>query len=554
MAPRPAGSVGAVGAGGRFRDVVTPPDRRRAYEAAGLWDGTTLAGRVADQAAATPDRVAVLDGAGRHSYAALAADAAALATAMRNRGVEAGSVVSVQLPNRYETVVAAVAIQSLGAVINPLLPNYRQHELVNVFRTAPPRLILTPGEYRGFDHRPLVGAVVAAAGSAAPVHVVVGDEPGPGAVGFESLLGDGTDALGTGRAADVSELIFTSGTEARPKAIMHTEQTANFSVRVAYADLGVRPDDVVWMPSPLGHSTGFNYGVRFALYHGLPLVLQDRWDGEAAADLVARERCSYTLAATTFLQDLVEAASRRGVPLDRLRLFGCGGAPVPPRLVDAAGDRGIQVLRLYGSTEVLVATWNRPGPGGSTDSQRRSTDGRPMSHVEIAVVGDDDRPVPPGTPGELLVRGPNTCVGYFDDPDRTAATFLPDGWVRSGDVLVRGDDDHVTVVARKKEIIIRGGLNIAPREIEDLLSGFPEIDRAAVVGLPDDRLGERMCACVVLRPGASLSFDTMVDRLRDSGLATYKLPERLEVVDALPTTASGKVQKHELVRRLGAGA
>jgi acyl-CoA synthetase (AMP-forming)/AMP-acid ligase II len=530
-----------------FRDVVTSPARRETYEAAGLWDGTTLAGHVAHHAATTPGALAVVDAVGRHDYAALAADAAAVATAMRDRGVEAGSVVSVQLPNRYETVVAAVAAQSLGAVINPLLPNYRLHELVNVFRTASPRLILTPGVYRGFDHRLLVGEVVAAAGADEPVHVVVGDAPGPSAVAFESLLGGGADALGTGVAADVSELIFTSGTEARPKAIMHTELNTNFSVRVAYDDLAVGRDDVVWMPSPLGHSTGFNYGLRFALYHGLPLVLQDRWNGEEAADLVARERCSYTLAATTFLQDLVEVAQRRGDTLDSLRLFGCGGAPVPPRLVGAAGERGIQVLRLYGSTEVLVATWNRPS---SAESQRRETDGRPMSHVEIEIRDDDDRTAPAGSPGELLVRGPNTCVGYFDDPERTAATFLPDGWVRSGDVLTRDGDDHVTVVARKKEIIIRGGLNIAPREIEDLLTAFPEVERAAVIGLPDERLGERMCACVVLRDGATLDFEAMVSRLRGAGLATYKLPERLEVLPALPATASGKIQKHELVRRL----
>jgi acyl-CoA synthetase (AMP-forming)/AMP-acid ligase II len=534
-----------------FADVVTSPDRRRSYEAAGLWDDTTLAGRVSAHAAASPDTLAVVDAAGRHSYGSLAGDAAAVATAMRSRGVAAGDVVSIQLPNRYETVVAAVAAQSVGAVINPLLPNYRQHELVNVFTTAPPRMILTPGEYRGFDHRGLVGAVVAASGAPAPVHVVGGDSPGPDAVAFESLLGDGSDSLDAGVASDVSELIFTSGTEARPKAIMHTERNANFSVRVAWDDLGVGPGDVVWMPSPLGHSTGFNYGLRFAMYHGLPLVLQDRWSGSDAADLVAAERCSYTLAATTFLQDLVEEAGRRGVPLDSLRLFGCGGAPVPPRLVDAAGSAGVQVLRLYGSTEVLVATWNRPSSG---ERQRRETDGRPMSHVEISIVDDDDRPVAAGQPGELLVRGPNTCVGYYADPSRTAATFLPDGWVRSGDVLVRTkddrDDDYVTVVARKKEIIIRGGLNIAPREIEDLLGGFAEIERAAVVGLPDDRLGERMCACVVLRPGSSLSFDDMVERLRAAGLATYKLPERLEVLDTLPATASGKVQKHELVRKL----
>jgi non-ribosomal peptide synthetase component E (peptide arylation enzyme) len=154
-------------------------------------------------------------------------------------------------------------------------------------------------------------------------------------------------------------------------------------------------------------------------------------------------------------------------------------------------------------------------------------------------------------PGEVFVRGPNTCVGFFRDPERTAATFH-DGWVRSGDLVALDAAGSLTVVGRKKEIIIRGGMNITPREVEELLVAFPEVDRAAVVGVPDDRLGERSCACVVLHAGATLDLDTTVTRLRAAGLATYKLPERLEVLDALPTTASGKVQKHEILRQLDA--
>src|SRR3954468_17992975 len=528
-------------------DVVTSNERRQAYLDAGLWDDTTLAGRVGEHAASSPDVVAVIDESGRYTYGRLAIDAAAVASALSDYGVVAGSVVSIQLPNRYEAVVAAVAVQSLGGVINPLLPNYRLHELNNVFEAAAPKAIFTPGEYRGFDHRGLVRDVVAHTGHKVQ-HVVVGDDPGADAVAFESLLspqGSGS-TLGVGKAGDVSEIIFTSGTEAKPKAIMHTAQTANFSVRIAHTDLGLGPDDVVWMPSPVGHSTGFNYGVRFALYHRLPLVLQDRWNGDEAAALVAREWCSSTLAATTFLQDLTESAVRAGTKLDSLRFFGCGGAPVPPELVDAAAEAGIQVLRLYGSTEVLVGTWNRPW---STADQKRSTDGVPMSHVEVQVRDDDGAVVKPGESGELFTRGPNTCVGFFDDPERTAATF-DDGWVRSGDSVAVNDDGYLTVVGRKKEIIIRGGLNIAPREIEELLLAFPEVERTAVVGLPDERLGERMCACVVLRSGASLDFETMVDRLKATGLATYKLPERLEFLTTLPATASGKIQKHEIVRQL----
>ena len=541
-----------VGRPGRqLEDVVTPPDRRAAYEAAGLWDGATLAGRVAEHARTDPAATAVIDAAGRHDYASLASDAAACAAALSERGVRDGAVVSVQLPNRYETVVVAVAIQSLGAVINPLLPNYRAHELSGVFSTARPAVVFTPGVHRGFDHRPLVAKVSARTG-VTPLHVVVGAgaDGGSSQMAFEDLLssGAGSGALGAGTAAVVSELIFTSGTEARPKAIMHTEQTANFSMRVAHRDLGMNGSDVVWMPSPVGHSTGFNYGTRFALYHGLRLVLQDRWDPGAALDLVDRHGCSYTLAATTFLQDLVTAAETAGRKLPTLRLFGCGGAPVPAALVDAAAEREIGVLRLYGSTEVLVATWNRPE---SPLAKRRDTDGVTMTAVEIEVRDETGVLGRAGT-GELFVRGPDTCVGFFSDPERTAATFDPDGWLRSGDLVTIDEEGYLTVVGRKKEIIIRGGLNIAPREIEGLILDFPEVERVAVVGLPDPRLGERMCACVVLRAGAGLDLDTTVSRLRAAGLATFKLPERLEVLEALPSTASGKVQKHEIVRVLSA--
>lgn len=533
---------------GPLRDVVTSDGRRATYEAAGLWNADTLARRVADHARTHPTAPAVTDRAGTHDYGSLASDAAGCAAALAERGVTAGAVVSVQLPNRYETVVAAVAIQSLGAVINPLLPNYRAHELTGVFGTARPAVVFTPGVFRGFDHRPLVAEVAARTG-VAPLHVVVGDGAPAGGLTFDDLLqhGAGPSALGAGTAPAVSELIFTSGTEARPKAIMHTEQTANFSVRVAAADLGVTPQDVVWMPSPVGHSTGFNYGVRFSLYHRLPLVLQDEWDPVAALGLIEAHACSYTLAATTFLQDVVGAAATAGAALPTMRLFGCGGAPVPPALVDAAAERDMGVLRLYGSTEVLVGTWNRPD---SPAAKRRGTDGRPMSHVEVEVRDGEGGAVAPGRAGEAFLRGPNTCVGFFDDPERTAATFDPAGWVRSGDMVTVDDEGYLTVVGRRKEIIIRGGLNIAPAEIETLLVGFPEVERAAVVGIPDDRLGERMCACVVLAPGATLDLEAAVRRLREAGLATYKLPERLEVLASLPTTASGKVQKHEIVRML----
>jgi acyl-coenzyme A synthetase/AMP-(fatty) acid ligase len=533
----------------RFADLVTDPQRRAAFIEAGLWDGSTLGQAVTTHARVTPTRIAVVDRDGRRevSYGQLVGDAQALAAWMQDDGLVAGDVVSVQLPNWYETVVVAIAAQLLGLVVNPLLPNYRLRELTHAFATAMPKLLFSPMSYRGCDHVELGREAMRAAGMSA-AHVVVGAERGGPYHQWGDVVRNGGQATRLHAAASgrVCELIFTSGTEAVPKAIMHTEDTANFSVRTAFHDLGMTAADVVWMPSPLGHSTGFNYGLRMALYHGLRLVLQDRWQPATAIDLITTQGCTYTLSATTFLQDLVEESGRRGASLGSLRLFGCGGAPVPPALVAHAQTVGIEVLRLYGSTEVLVATWNRPH---SPLAERMNTDGVAMSDVEVEVRDEDGQHCPAGEPGEIHVRGPNTSVGFFADPDRTEATFA-DGWVRSGDLAVQNADGYVSIVGRKKEIIIRGGINIAPREIEELLSEFPEVRQAAVLGVTDPRLGERVCACVALHPGHELDVDDVRARLRGSGLAGFKIPELLRIVDAIPMTASGKVQKHLLAPQL----
>jgi cyclohexanecarboxylate-CoA ligase len=539
-----------------LEDMVTAAERGAAYRQHGLWDGSTLSGRLASTASTHPGRPAVIDrdGTSTHTYADLEGDVARVAAWLGTRGVGAGDVVSVQLPNWYEFVVVAVAAQRVGGVINPLLPIYRRKELLHAVTVAQSKVVCTPASYRNYDHLEQTRQVIDASGLPV-VHVVV-DEARPAGATIDGptvwladiLAGPAPDREEWVERPDaVSELIFTSGTEAAPKAIMHTEQTANFSVRVAGHDMAIGSGDVVWMPSPIGHSTGFNYGVRLAVYHGLPLVLQDRWDATVACDLIAVHGASYTMASTTFLQDVVGQAERRGDSLGVMTRFGCGGAPVPPELVRRAAACGITVLRLYGSTEVLVATWNRPT---SPMEKRTETDGLALTDVEVEVRDEAGSPCAAGVAGEIHVRGPNTCVGFYRDPDRTAATFAPGGWVRSGDLATMDADGYVTVVGRKKEIIIRGGLNITPREIEDLLLDFPEVDRAAVVGLPDERLGERVCACVVLAAGTNLAFGAMVDRLRAVGLATYKLPERLEILDGLPVTASGKTQKFEIVQRL----
>ncbi|HXC77369.1 MAG TPA: AMP-binding protein [Candidatus Acidoferrum sp.] len=517
---------------------------------AGLWDSVTLAAAVSRHAASRGGKVAVVDQLGerRHTYSDLDRDSNRIARYLRRNGVRPGDVVGVQLPNWYEMVVIAVGIFKAGAVINPMLPGYRSKELRYMLQVGEAKVIFTPGVYRGFDYLAMVEDIRDELPSLV-AHVVVDGIGGRATTYSEAMAIDAPAPHPDQQIAEeVSELIFTSGTEAEPKAVMHTEQTTNFSVRTAFKSLGMSCDDVVWMPSPIGHSTGFNYGVRMALYHGLRLVLQDQWDGNQAVHLIQEEGCSYTLAATTFLRDLVRACRAANVRLDSMRLFGSGGAPVPGDLVLAANEVGISVLRLYGSTEVLVGTWNRTS---SKFDKRVNTDGCAVDDVEVAVRDDAGRTVA-GQPGELYVRGPNTSVGFFNDPVRTSATFVEGGWIKSGDLAVLDDEGYLTMVGRRKEIIIRGGLNVTPREVEEVLLRLPAVVAVAVVGLPDERLGEIACACVVLAPAASLTHHEMLKHLQASGLATYKWPERLEIVDELPTTPTGKVQKHVLVASLAA--
>ena len=366
-----------------------------------------MASRVCAHAMASPDAVAVIDrrGARRRTYGELRKDAEVVRAMLEDNGAGAGDVVSVQLPNCYEAAVTAVAIQMLGGVTNPLLPNYRAHELTHVFQTAAPKVIVTPAIHRDWDFRPMIADVCRGA-CVATRHVVLGAEGG-GDVSLDETLERsiaGPRLSAAVPASAVSELIFTSGTEARPKAIMHTEETANFAVRTLFSDLGVTRDQIVWMPSPVGHSTGFNYGIRAALYHGQTLVLQDAWSASDALEMIVREGCTFTLAATTFLRDLVEECERTHTGIPEFTHFGCGGSPVPAELVARADDVGVCTLRLYGSTEVLCATWNRRD---SPDAKRRSTDGYRLSQVDLEVrdEGGDalpHRPRASSTPGARM--------------------------------------------------------------------------------------------------------------------------------------------------------
>jgi cyclohexanecarboxylate-CoA ligase len=537
--------------------LLRPEDVER-YTRAGWWSNVVITDRLWELAARDPDREAVVDPRhGRFSYGQLAADVLRLAHAFRALGLGPDDVAIIELPNWYHWDVVHLALTAIGAITVYVPPIYRQRELTYIAQTANAKLLTIPDVFRRFDYRPMAQEVRAAAPSLA--HVLVVGEAGDDLLAYDALMaqpweerGDGLAALRSLRSGpnDVTALGFTSGTTGAMKAAMQTHNVLNATNLSFINRYGLTAQDRIFVPSPVGHAIGFTHGVRIALYLGATAVLQEVWDAGQALELVSRERCTFVAAAPPFLRDLVyhpDAERYEGLP--SLRVFLCGGAPVPEQLLLDAKERFPRtfVSPLWGMTECGGAT---TCPFDAPFAKLVHTDGCPVQGMEVMVVDPEGRPVPPDTPGELLVRGPQNFVGYYQRPDLNETLIRPDGFFHTGDQATLDVDGYINITGRIKDLIIRGGVNIAPVEIEDLLFAHPDVSAAAVVGMPDERLGERICAFVILRPGATLTLPDVQAWLERYGLAKQKWPERIEVVGSFPMTPSGKVQKHLLRERI----
>lgn len=520
-------------------------ERSEVYSHNGFWDEISLVRRFDEWAYRQPDALAVVDLENKRqtSFKRLQDDSRKVANLLRQQGVVPGDVVAVQLPNWYEAVAIGLGVLRAGAVLNPLIPIYAANELRLMLDVGKTRVIFTPLEYRGSDYVGRVHDVTRESGRSF-VHFTI-DDPSLGARSLDDLLEDvpDIDESTYPEAENVSELLFTSGTESLPKAILHSEQTLCCAIREMGKFLGLRSHDVVWMPMPVGHSTGLNYGIRMALYHGLKLVLQDRWNAEVAVKLCEENDVTYTAVSPTFLHDMLSVLRKTSGKLPKLRYFGCSGAPIPQGMVEDAAEFGISVLRGYGSTESLAAVKQHPD---FALEKRARADGKPIPGTELELRLENGDVAAPGVEGEIFLRGPASCVGFASVPNQTLNNVAKGGWIRSGDLGVIDADGFLTIVGRKKEIIIRGGMNVAPREVEELLLQHAQIDAAAVLGLPDPRLGEIVCACIVLKSGEVLDADDVTSHLRALNLAPYKLPSRIEFMTSLPMTTTGKVVKPEL--------
>jgi acyl-CoA synthetase (AMP-forming)/AMP-acid ligase II len=514
--------------------------RAQAAYAQGWWVRRTLGEALKRAAAQTPGRVLVVDGDIRLDCRTLYAQATTLAHAMLARTAP-GSVVSFMLPNWHEAASIYLATHLAGMIANPIVPSMRDRELLFVLEDVQSRLVFVPDKFRDFDYGAMMARVAPRLSSPPTVFTVRGEATDH--VPYASLFAEGAkDGL---RLPDVDPdgvrfVLYTSGTTGTPKGVLHSQNSIHALVRQIGRYWLVEAGDTFLVPSPISHIGGSIYAFECPLLLGTTAVLLDRWDPRVAVDIATRQPCTHLAGATPFLQQLLEAAEQAHTRLNGLKVFVCGGASVPPSLIRMAAAHFNQtiVTRVYGSTEVPVTTV------GVLDRQdlahAAETDGR-AAIAEVKLIDGSGRHA---REGEIRARGPQMLVGYLHAEDE-AAVFDEEGYYRTGD-LGRWEDDFLIVSGRAKDIIIRNGENISPKEVEDYLREHPNIDDVAIVGLPDARTGERACAAIVAKDPPIPDVANLRAFLKALGVASFKIPEQVFAMEALPKNDAGKTLKHEI--------
>jgi acyl-CoA synthetase (AMP-forming)/AMP-acid ligase II len=509
--------------------VRVDEDRAAGAYRRGWWIRATLADSLRDAAQRTPERTVLVDGDVRLDCRTLHERASTLAHTLLAR-MPPGSVVSFMLPNWYEAAVIYLAATLAGMVVNPVLPSLRDHELQFILSDADSRAIFIPSDFAKHDYVAMLDRVTSAIASPPEVVVLRGDagRHTPYASLFTDVAATGLPVLNPDA---VRMILYTSGTTGRPKGVLHSHNSIHALIRQIGDHWLVDGGDVFLVPSPIAHIGGSIYAFECPLLLGTTAVLMERWDPDAAVGLMTTERCTHIAGATPFLDGLLTAAELAQTRLPDLKVFICGGASVSPSLIRRAAIffERTAISRVYGSTEVPVTT-----VGALADLEHAAvTDGR-AGIAEIKLVDN-----------EIRARGPQMLVGYLH-PDDETGSFDDEGFFCTGDLGRWVDDEYLVVTGRAKDIIIRNGENISPKEIEDILVGHAGIAEIALVGVPDERTGECACAVIVASDQPAPDLADLRELLMRQGVAKFKMPERVEIWDALPKNDAGKVLKHQI--------
>ena len=535
-------------------DAVLLPPRRASSIARGHWHDRTINGDLDACIAACPDKLALTavrvetGEARRFTYRELGTMADRIAVGLARLGVGRNDVVAMQLPNWWQFSLLYLACSRIGAVLNPLMPIFRERELTFMLGHSDAKVLVVPKVFRGFDHEAMARSLQPGLPSLQRIVVVNGEGPD----GFDALLAtpewerepDACAILTRHRPGpdDIKQLIYTSGTTGEPKGVMHSANTLMANIMPYAERLNLGRDDVVLMASPMAHQTGFMYGLMMPIMLQASVVLQDTWEPAKALEFIRSEGVSFTMASTPFLTDLTKAVQDTGAAVPSLRTFLCAGAPIPGPLVEQARRvLGTKIVSAWGMTESGAVTLIRLD---DDDQLAFTTDGCPLPGVELQIIDASGEPLPPGEVGRLVVRSCSNFGGYLKRPQWNGTDA--DCWFDTGDLASMDTNGYIRINGRSKDVIIRGGENIPVFEIEALLYKHPAVAQVAIVAYADPRLGERACAVVVPKPGQHLDFTGMVAFLKAQKVALQYIPERLVIRDAMPATPTGKIQKFRL--------
>jgi len=528
-------------------------ERIAAMTAVGYWPNRTILDYFEDALASTPDKICVTDhnsttgSSTMLTYRQLDRLSRRIAVGLARHGIEKGDVVALQMPSWWEFLAIHLACVHIGAITNPLMPIFREREMAFMLSFADTKALFIPQSFRGFDYPSMIENIRADVPDLEKVFVIGGTAE----ESFESTFIDRRweDEVGAARLLDerrfgpneVVEICYTSGTTGQPKGVMHTYNTLLACIGVMQPQ-GLSDRTVVLMASPLAHQTGFLYGFLLPIVLGARTIIQDIWDPAAAARIIHDEGVTFTMGSTPFLSDLAQTKALEQYPPDTLDLFVCAGAPIPRVLAQSAAERlGARIAAGWGMTENGMVTATLPD---DPPDKIFGTDGCAWAGHEVRVIDENRKPLGPGYIGDLQTRGAANFIGYLKRPE--TYTIDDDGWFDTGDIAIMDDDGYIRITSRAKDIIIRGGENVPIVEIEEILYRHEAIQDAAVVAMPDERLGERGCAFVSLRDGKSFTFEDMLFYFEQQKLTKNYWPERLEIIDEFPRTPSGKIQKFKL--------
>ncbi len=519
------------------------------YTRSGHWGHETFYSILASRANAHPDCVAVIDHRGPVTYRELRERVDRVAAGLHQLGIGPGDVVTIQLPNWTEFAYVFFACERVGAVANQIGPDYRSREVEYILRFSESRAYVAPASFKDFDYVAMIKELRPGLPALESV-LVLGGTGVPGTVPLDELIA-GRRAPSAFRphamdANDVMRMAFTSGTTGNPKGVMHSFNTTLPACRILNEAMAVGERDVLLAYLPLGLNWGYLTLLQ-AIMVGARCVLLDRFSARAALTLIERERVTFIPSAPASIIAMLNDPELDRFDLGSLRVVITGGASCPIETIRAFRARMPgHLIELYGMLETGFHTFTRltDDPEAVTGTIGHAADG-----MALRLIDDQGRDVPQGAEGEIAAEGPSVHLGYYKNDAANAELFTADGWFRTGDLGQFDAARNVKIVGRLKEMINRGGKKFFPREIEEILYTHPKVLHAAIVGVPDPRLGERNCLCVIPRPGASLSLDEMVKFLAGD-VATYKLPEEIEIFDEFPFTPTGKIQRHALTRQV----